>query len=351
MSTVRAQVPPRHRIPPQQRHAIAQAFAEAKQDRTKNAAGVVAQRFGVGRSAVAKFHLMLLQDQQRGIDEPECPASAFCRGTHKQVQQRRQRYERNRLDLGWVHRQRGHKRATQRRVAERLALRNRCRTWQELFRTMLNDASRRRWQGIGGVGTEDLFDILAEQDGKCALSGLLLQNEGPKHNPLLASIDRIDSECGYQLGNVQLLCFWVNRMKRDFLQHDIRAVLQHAAAFQRGQAPPAEALELAALQRQATRLYHTTRSRSVQLEREFDLTAAFLRQLLQQQGGRCALSGVPMQAGSRVPLHPCQVSVDRIDSGRGYTRDNVQLVALCMNLGKGNTPDEQFRAVLRAMTV
>lgn len=337
------------RIPPEQRMAIAKAFDDARGGRIKDARGVVAERFGVGRTAVCKFYSMLLEDRRRGIDNPTLAISAFVQGTNKQAMQRKQRYATLRKDAEWVKRQRMHNRNNYYKQAQDLANRNRERTWMQLFRTMLTDAGKRRCQGLAKVTTEELFDLLEGQGGRCAISGLEMQRHGLAHNPFLASIDRIDSECGYQAGNVQLVCLWVNKMKRDFLQHEVRDCLKHAGRFQRGEGCPGDDVDIPALMNQVVRLYHITRTRSTQLKRDFDLDVDFLRGLMVDQRGRCALSGVPLaphRPGG--PMIPSQASIDRLDSSRGYTRDNVQFVALCLNLGKGNMPDDDFKAVLRS---
>lgn len=60
----------------------------------------------------------------------------------------------------------------------------------------------------------EAWELFLKQDRKCALSGLPLQisNKGT------ASIDRIDSSRGYELGNVQWVHKHINFMKRDFQQ-------------------------------------------------------------------------------------------------------------------------------------
>lgn len=55
------------------------------------------------------------------------------------------------------------------------------------------------------------------------------------------------------------------------------------------------------------------------------------------QYGRCAISNVIMTWGrageGRIPTH---ISIDRIDSSKGYTTDNVQLVCCVVNRMKSN---------------
>jgi len=67
--------------------------------------------------------------------------------------------------------------------------------------------------------TEDVVDLWEMQDGKCALSGVLMthQRDGTygdrKKKEFNASIDRINPQGPYVRENVQLLAARVNTMK------------------------------------------------------------------------------------------------------------------------------------------
>lgn len=63
-------------------------------------------------------------------------------------------------------------------------------------------------------------------------------------------------------------------------------------------------------------------------EMEFNLTPEFLWELYQQQNGLCALTHLPITLVNSIKNHNVDwdivtASVDRIDSSRGYTEDNV----------------------------
>jgi hypothetical protein len=63
--------------------------------------------------------------------------------------------------------------------------------------------------------TSFLKKLYEKQNGKCAISGmpLELQTGTGKPNPNKCSVDRIDSNRGYNHRNVWLVCWWVNQMK------------------------------------------------------------------------------------------------------------------------------------------
>ena len=76
-------------------------------------------------------------------------------------------------------------------------------------------------------------------------------------------------------------------------------------------------------------------------KREFSLTLPFLVELYEKQDGKCALSGSLMRTNDNRDtcpdderINPDKLSIDRIDSSRGYTEDNVQLVCCWVNLMK-----------------
>jgi len=89
--------------------------------------------------------------------------------------------------------------------------------------------------------------------------------------------------------------------------------------------------------------------------REFNITVEFLMELLENQGGRCAISGLQMLTtthrdecpeGER--CNPNKLSIDRIDSLRGYTEDNVQLVRWRTNSMKMDMTSTEYKEEIRA---
>lgn len=70
--------------------------------------------------------------------------------------------------------------------------------------------------------------------------------------------------------------------------------------------------------------------------------------LFQQQGGRCALSGVPIVMG---PVGTMTASLDRKDSSQGYVAGNLQWVHKAVNRMKGTLSDVEFTSWCRAIAV
>lgn len=78
----------------------------------------------------------------------------------------------------------------------------------------------------------------------------------------------------------------------------------------------------------------------------FDLDVEFVASLRDKQDNKCALSGreldwEPTYEGKRL-CPPYRASLDRIDSSKGYTKDNVQLVTDIVNRLKSAYPQDVF---------
>jgi hypothetical protein len=61
------------------------------------------------------------------------------------------------------------------------------------------------------ITIQDVEDLFIKQEGKCALSGILMDKN--KNSQYKMSLDRKDPKLGYVLGNIQLVCNVVNTMK------------------------------------------------------------------------------------------------------------------------------------------
>lgn len=72
-----------------------------------------------------------------------------------------------------------------------------------------------------------LLALLDDQEGLCALSGLVLQCDGFYDDPaMLCSLDRINSSGHYEPGNLQIVCRFINKWKSDQEDEDFRRLLQ-----------------------------------------------------------------------------------------------------------------------------
>ena len=93
-----------------------------------------------------------------------------------------------------------------------------------------------------------------------------------------------------------------------------------------------------------TTLITSSRQRCRKSGHDHEVDTAFLLELYGLQEGLCALSGKEMtiqgERGTYEYWH--SISLDRIDSSRGYTKDNVQLVCTGVNYMKKDMNEEDF---------
>lgn len=96
----------------------------------------------------------------------------------------------------------------------------------------------------------------------------------------------------------------------------------------------------------------TARIRAKKRGWKFQITNEIASQMLKEQGGVCALSGMKLRADKgkhtsfRNPLLP---SLDRIDVSRGYEIDNVRIVTAIANMARADFDDEIFFRMCRAV--
>lgn len=80
-----------------------------------------------------------------------------------------------------------------------------------------------------------------------------------------------------------------------------------------------------------------------------DFDKKYLKELWDTQDGKCAISGLPMildtatgSATKKIPKHPYKASLDRIDSNKSYTKDNIQFVCMSINYMKNEFGNKEI---------
>lgn len=79
----------------------------------------------------------------------------------------------------------------------------------------------------------------------------------------------------------------------------------------------------------------------------FDVDSEYALYLFRLQEGRCALSGWPITI---TPYSSQTASMDRIDSGVGYLRNNLQWLHVDLNFLKGSFSDDYVITMARAIS-
>lgn len=73
------------------------------------------------------------------------------------------------------------------------------------------------------------------------------------------------------------------------------------------------------------------RDRAKHKNKLFDISKEDLMDIWIRQNGKCAISKIPMTYIMDGGRNPYNVSIDQINPSKGYTKDNIQLVCMCVN--------------------
>ena len=100
-----------------------------------------------------------------------------------------------------------------------------------------------------------------------------------------------------------------------------------------------------------TNLVTQSKYRAKTSGKSHNINTDYLRGLYEGQEGRCAISGIEMSI--RGTQHSSDywysISIDRIDSTKGYVKGNVQLTCTGINRMKCTMTDEQFIEICKCV--
>lgn len=99
--------------------------------------------------------------------------------------------------------------------------------------------SRKEWHGGGSqvgkeynITIEHLEELWISQNGICALSGILMTNIiGEGYKEINCSVDRINTNEGYMIGNMRLVCNKVNTMRNNYTDENFIWFCKKIAEF------------------------------------------------------------------------------------------------------------------------
>jgi hypothetical protein len=99
-------------------------------------------------------------------------------------------------------------------------------------------------------------------------------------------------------------------------------------------------------------LCSTAKSRAAKKKLDFSITTEDLEELYYRQSGICAISGLKMTtlSGPRHRSNSFVMSLDRIDSEKGYTKDNIQLVCWQANRMKDCLTCDEFKFWIKTIS-
>lgn len=263
------------------------------------------------------------------------------------------------------------------------------------FSDLRHNAKRRNIQV--DITIQDVHNLYKQQNGLCAILNIKMTYEATERgantqhiiNKLNVSVDRIDSSKYYTKDNIQLVCAIINRIKAGLSNNNFLLISGAIAQYNFNKInnliisniDPKYCKDIqlnqnysiitnlfddiqnkqkiniiTAMQKYAcqfdgyiNKLYldikHNLKKRAKNLE--LSITSDDIKELYYQQEGKCKLSGIKMthigyQGNDAHKLNKWNISVDRIDSSKGYTKDNIQLLCGIVNKMKTDMNDVEL---------
>ena len=178
-----------------------------------------------------------------------------------------------------------------------------------------------------------LLKLWNDQDGKCSVTNIKMSHCYNSINSV--SIDRIDNSIGYVVGNIRLVCKWVNLGRLDNDVNDFNFVLSNLIQnnYEYFEYDDKDIREnLSSLYKGIQSRCCIIKSKNGLKTKNYDITLNFLCYLYKKQNSKCSITGFPLLI-EKCKLNSC--SVDRIDNLQGYIKNNVHLVCKWVNTARG----------------
>lgn len=197
------------------------------------------------------------------------------------------------------------------------------------------------------VTIQNLWELFLKQNRQCSLTKLPLEisrsRETSKSN---ASLDRIDSSKGYTIDNVQWVHKDINRLKWTLSQPELISLchkIKNPIAENVNPIVPFFHSKLWLGYGNISKTYFNNIYRnSINRHYLFDVTIEQLWDLYVQQKGCCVLTGMWLRFNTKTADTDGNISIDRIDSSKHYTLDNIQWINKTINFMKSNFSQQKF---------
>ena len=209
-----------------------------------------------------------------------------------------------------------------------------------------------------------LSSLFKEQNNKCILTNIdfIIPTERKNHlsTPFTPSLDRIDPTKGYTKNNTRLVCYAMNCCLHDFGENIFEKIAKIYLYKDIKYLPKIENTHTVSTPKQIkdkkyseslkgiiTGLYNRSKNSKQTKNMSFNLTKEFLHELFQKQNNKCKITNITFDYTkyNNKKASPFKPSIDRIDSSKGYTQDNVRLVCVIINFALNEFGEEIFRQI------
>ena len=214
------------------------------------------------------------------------------------------------------------------------------------WKQIRNGAANRGWEF--DITPKQAYDLLLKQEFTCALTGIPISIADTviehNHGKTTASLDRIQSNVGYCVENIQWVHKHVNRIKYTCSNNEFIGLCILIADCHPLHRDFTEEINVI-----KTANWNSVRKSAKERGWEYDLDMDWAWRLYLSQGKRCALSGLelsfPKSVYSYQKTRDGNASLDRIDSSKGYVKGNVQWVTKLINRMKSNFSNDEFKKI------
>lgn len=170
-----------------------------------------------------------------------------------------------------------------------------------------------------------------------------------------ASLDRINSEKGYIKGNVQWVHKDINFIKYNLSEQEFIKIC-HKISNKKNEINKTKYTHLGIMNYKGYKTlsgqYYSIILRGAKERNiDFNLDVEDIWEIYEKQNYVCAISGIKIEFDPRYRSFKQTASVDRIDSTKGYTKDNVQIIHKTINLMKRHYEQQYFLYMCKLVAI
>ena len=202
------------------------------------------------------------------------------------------------------------------------------------------------------ITQEQVETLVSKQNNKCVYTNKELIWE--YNNNDKPSIDRINSNKGYTIDNIQLVTKIVNQMKSDLNENSFLEIIKNIYNYSIKKSMLDTQIQYVNSQLSLKKtddfvkeilkrcITSSKKRHHGNYMKEISINEEDIYTVLKKQNNTCIYSGVPLlwYMGREKPLN--KLSIDRKDSSIGYHKDNIQFTTYYVNVMKNDLDEKEF---------